>query len=180
MKTDAFAKKIGALAKEGDARFLEIGKLLRSYYEELSGQDEKGEVLKALLKGTKISRRRAFYWMEVDKVFGEFDIPAQRLVDIGWTKLSLIAKQIDAGNLEAWLKLAENNTADGLRALLNDQEPPEHILRFKLTSQQYAVIAGTLMANGAYMVSGAGLANKEKALLKVCRIVRKAWDAGII
>lgn len=180
MKTDAFAKKIGTLAKEGDARFLEIGKLLRTYYEELSEEDEKGEVLKGLLKGTKISRRRAFYWMEVDKVFGQFDIPAQRLVDIGWTKLSLIAKQVDADNLEAWLKIAGDKTADELRAFLNDQEPPAHVLRFKLSSQQYAVIAGTLMANGAYMVSGAGLANKEKALLKVCRTVRKAWDAGIL
>ncbi len=180
MKPDALAQKIGTLAKEGDARFLEIGKLLRAYYEELSEEDEKGEVLKALLKGAKISRRRAFYWMKIDKVFGQLDVPPQRLVDIGWTKLSLIAKQIDADNLEGWLKLAENNTADGLRALLKEQELPEHTLRFKLTKKQYSVVAGTLLANGAYLTAGAGMGNKENALLRVCRTVRKAWDAGII
>ena len=38
------AEKIAELAKEGDARFLEIGKLLREFYDSLDGEEVlKGE-----------------------------------------------------------------------------------------------------------------------------------------
>lgn len=39
MQMDAIAKKIGVLAKEGDARFLEIGRILREFYDTLAEED---------------------------------------------------------------------------------------------------------------------------------------------
>ncbi len=36
MQTDAISKKIGVLAKERDARFLEIGRILREFYDTLA------------------------------------------------------------------------------------------------------------------------------------------------
>jgi hypothetical protein len=49
MQMDAISKKIGALAKEGDARFLEIGKILREFYDALTEDDvPKNEALLAI------------------------------------------------------------------------------------------------------------------------------------
>lgn len=181
MQTDTLIKTIAALSQETDSRFLEIGKLLRAFYEDLAGEEgAKSQALAEILAGTGIARRRAYYWIEIDRVFSKLDVPAQRLKAIGWTKLSLIAKHVDAVSLEAWLTFAEKNTVEELTALLKDQEPPAHTLRFKLTDKQYAVVAGTLLSNGAYLTAGAGLANKELALMKICRTVAKAWKHGIV
>ena len=180
MQIDAISKKIGALAKEGDARFLEIGKLLREFYDALAEEDgPKNEALAKLLSGTKIARRRAFYWMEIDRIYGELKVPRKRLIGVGWTKLSIIAKHVHDDTIEAWLNFAEKSTADELKAMLQGKELPAHTLTFKLSDNQYGVIAGTLLGNGAYLTSGAGLANKEMALLKICKTLHKAWQAGI-
>ena len=181
MQADSIGEKVVKLAKEGDVRFLEIGKLLRDFYDNLTDEDgTKGEALRHLLKGTKISRRRAFYWIEIDRVYGELGVKPERLADIGWTKLSLAAKHIDDENVEAWLSVMEKGTADGLRALLKGLDLPSHTLTLKLSDAQYGIVAGTMLASGAYLTPSAGLANKEVALLKICRIVQKAWKAGIV
>lgn len=181
MQTEQAANKIAILAKEGDARFLEIGKILRVFYESLSGADgPKTEALKDLLKGTKIARRRALYWMEFDRVYGDLGVLRERLAAIGSIKLSLVAGEVDIDTIDALLNFIEPRTTDNIRAFLKNQEPPAHVLRFKLSDKQYSVIAGTLLANGAYLTSDAGLANKELALMKICPTVRKAWDTGII
>ena len=178
MQMDNIAKKVAKLAKEGDARFLEIGKLLRDFYDALAEEDgNKGEALRDLLKGTKISRRRAFYWIEIDRVYGELGVKPERLVKIGWTKLSLAAKYVDDENIEAWLSFIEKGTADALRAFLKGQDLPAHTLTFKLSDKQYGLIAGTLLTHGAYLTSGAGLGNKESALMMVCARASKAMMA---
>lgn len=180
MQENSIATKIALLAKEGDARFLEIGRLLRDYYDTLEGEEGlKGKALKTILKGARISRRRAFYWMEIDRVYRERGINPKRLIQIGWTKLSLVAKLVDDDDVEEWLSFLEGATADAIRAFLKGQELPAYRLTFKLSKAQYEIIAGTLLANGAFLTSGAGLANKELALLKICRTLKKAWDAGI-
>lgn len=174
MQTDGVAKKLAKLAKEGDARFLEIGKLLRNFYDGLTEEDgPKGEALRSLLKGTKISRRRALYWIEIDRVYGDVGVKPERLAQIGWTKLSLAAKYVDDENAEAWLNFIEKGTAEALRAFLKGQDLPAHTLTFKLSDKQYGLIAGTLLANGAYLTSGAGLGSKETALLLVCAKANK-------
>ena len=180
MQFSNVAKSIAQLAKEGDARFLEIGKLLRELYDELDGEDGlKGDVLAKILKGTGISRRRAFYWIEIDRVFGQLKVSPVRLARIGWTKLSLITKRVDDENIGAWLDFVEKGTADALRAFLKGQELPAHTMVLKLSDKQYGFIAGTLLANGAYLTSGAGLGNKELALMRVCARANKAMHAGL-
>ena len=180
MQMDAISKKIGVLAKEGDARFLEIGSILREFYDTLAEEDgSKNEALAKLLAGTKIARRRAFYWIEIDRVYSELKVPRKRLIEVGWTKLSVIAKHVDHDSVDAWLNFAEKSTAEELKAILSGKALPTHTLTFKLTEKQYGVIAGTLLANGAYLTAGAGLANKELALLKICKTLQKAWQAGI-
>lgn len=174
MQMDGIGGKVAKLAKEGDARFLEIGKLLRDFYDNLTDEDgSKEEALRQILKGAKISRRRALYWIEIDRIYGDLGIPPERLVQIGWTKLSLAAKYVDDDNVEAWLSFIEKGTADALRAFLKGQELPAHTLTFKLSDKQYGLIAGTLLTNGAYLTSGAGLGNKELALMRVCTKANK-------
>jgi hypothetical protein len=180
MQMDAISKKIGVLAKEGDARFLEIGRILREFYDTLAEEGgSKNEALAQLLAGAKIARRRAFYWIEIDRVYSDLKVPRKRLIDVGWTKLSVIAKHVDHDSIEAWLNFAEKSTAEELKAMLSGKALPTHTLTFKLTEKQYAAIAGTLLANGAYLTAGAGLANKEIALLRICKTLQKAWQAGI-
>ena len=180
MQAKSFSTKIAELAAEGDARFLEIGSLLREFYDELTDSDgPKNEALAKVLAGTKIARRRAFYWIEIDRVYGELKVPRKRLIEVGWTKLSVIAKHVDHDSIDAWLNFAEKSTAEELKAMLSGKALPTHTLTFKLTEKQYGAIAGTLLANGAYLTAGAGLANKEMAFLKICKTLHKAWQAGI-
>ena len=51
--------------------------------------------------------------------------------------------------------------------------------KLRFAGKQYGIFAGTLLANGAYLTGGAGLANKEVAMMRVVTVVRKAFKAGI-
>lgn len=181
MLLEEMTEEVVELAKQGDAKFLQIARILRELSDTLAASPgpDKMKPFEDCLKKARIGRRRAFYLIEIDRVYGQMPVPRKRLAAIGWTKLGLMAKYVEPDHANEWLKLAETSTAEQLRAFLVGKDLPSHTLTFKLSNQQYSIIAGTLLANGGYLTSGAGIANKEAALVKICRTLQKAWQAGI-
>ena len=125
-----------------------------------------------------IGKRKAAYLIEIDKVYGPLDIPMKRLTAIGWTKLSVMAKHIDPTNLDDWLKLAETNTVEQIEDFLAGKDAAPNKVTLRFNDKDYAVFSGSLLANGAYLTPGGGIANKEPALLKIMQFQHKAWKAG--
>jgi hypothetical protein len=181
MMIDEMTEEVIQLAKVGDAKFLQLAKVLRELYDTLTAEPglSKLKQFDDCLMKARISRRRAFYWIEIDRVYGPMKVSRKRLADVGWTKLSLMARYVEPAQIDGWLKVAETSTADELRAFLAGKDLPTHTMTFKLSEKQHGVIAGTLLANGAYLTGRAGIANKEAALVKVCRTIAKAWKAGV-
>ena len=181
MTIDEMTDELRQLSKELDTNFIELARLLRDLRDTLAVEGSVGGLPTFFdcIKAAKISRRRSYYLIEIDRVYGPLKLPRQRLAAIGWTKLSLMAGYVDAAEIEAWLKLAENSTAQGLRTFLAGKDLSNKTITLKLTDTQYSVIAGTLLANGAYLTAGAGLGNKEAALMNICHTLHKAWKAGI-
>ena len=180
MTIDETAQEMLQLAKEMDSNFLQLSKLLRELHNSLTdeGWNDKAEVFDTCLKKAGIGRRRAYYLMDIDRVFGPMNISKRRLSAIGWTKLGLIAKRVGEQDIEGWLTIAETSTAAELRAFLSGNALPSTTITLKLTEKQFDVIADMMMAFGAHLTIGKGLVNREKAMLKMVDFIRKAKDEG--
>ena len=181
MTIDEMTGEVVQLAKEGDAHFLQLAKVLRELHDTLTGEGglPNLEALDQCIKKARISKRKAYYLIEIDQVYGPMKTSRKRLAAVGWTKLGVIAKYVEEKTIGDWLKMAEENTVEYIKSFLASKEPATQVLTLRLTDAQYSLISGTLLANGAYLTGGAGIANKEAALMKVCRTLQKAWKVGI-
>ena len=181
MTIDEMTEEVIQIAKQGDAHFLQLAKVLRELHDTLTsvGGVSSMEVLEHCIKKAKIGKRKAYYLIEIDRVYGPMKTSRKRLAALGWTKLAVMAKCVEEKSLGDWLKMAEANTVEYIKAFLASKENPTNIITLRLTDKQYSVVAGTLMTNGAYMTEAGGIANKEAAMVKVCHTLHKAWKAGI-
>jgi hypothetical protein len=134
---------------------------------------------RSCLKKAGISKRKGYYLLVIDRVYPPLKIPRERLIAIGWTKLGFLAKYTDEEQLELMLEAAESQTVEELKAFLAGRDPPTDVVTLRFTSQQYGIFAGLLLSNGAYLLTGGGLANKEMALMKVASVVGKATGPAL-
>jgi len=123
-----------------------------------------------------IKRRRAYYLVKVAERFGPAKIPKWLLADVGWTKLAIIAELWPDPRIDgAALDLAQRNTAKELYRILSEGKHPDETLRrfsVYLSPMHHKLLYKALEKHGATISkNGKGLANKEKALMK---LVRKA------
>ncbi len=152
--------------------FLEIGRFLRVLRDDMqAARGADGTIdFETCLDKVGLARRRAAYWVEIDRVYGGLRVPAARLREIGWTKLGIIAKHIEPGRMEELLNLAEELNVAQLKARLDDREPPTRILAFHLTEEQYNAVAEALVSHGATRTGADGsLGDKEEALYRICK-----------
>ncbi len=123
-----------------------------------------------------MAKRKAYYFVEIDRAFTGLNADSRRLDRIGWTKLRLISPHINARNCERLLKLAEENSTYGLARLMNNDEVDAgakvHAVLLHLTPEQYDVFRDVLEAHGA-KATGGGLSEKEQALTKALTKLRK-------
>lgn len=166
---DGLQELLRNLNYRDDNRFLEIGRQLRAFCDALPPGKKKFQALDELLKDVNVQRRRAIYWIEIDRIYSCFGVPRERLARIGWTKLSIMAKHIDGENAEDWLAFAERSTTHELRARVRKSVPTRHQIVFKLTAAQNAILIAALTSGGARRKSSRSLANKEAALMELCR-----------
>lgn len=113
-----------------------------------------------------VKARRAYYLREVARLLDRIDTPHDRLRNIGWTKLSIIAQHLTPENAETMLSAAEQSTVTDLKDIVAGREPPakRHVMFFYLDDDQHAVVRRALLAHGANP-SSRGLHDKEAALV---------------
>ena len=82
---DKMTEEVIQLAKEGDAHFLQLAKVLRELHDSLTnaGGITSLEALENCIKKAKISRRKAYYLIEIDRVYGPMKVSRKRLAALG-------------------------------------------------------------------------------------------------
>lgn len=149
-----------ALIPQFNDRFLELAPLLR----DLSKEDQ--SEFRRLLKASKLGLRKAYYLIEIQDAFEALPATRERLYEIGWTKLSMLAKHITKANCEQLLQLAEENKARDLQMILRGEDPPSetHCLLMYLDPQQFDRFAAVASRFGAQR-AGKTIHRKEAALM---------------
>ena len=169
-KTSAvLRKKVQALATTDDGAVFELAEAM-SDLRALPSGDRPSQA--ELVEITKLSKRTVCYLLAVWSRFGDLGILRQRLVEVGWTKLAIIAEHCAAGEERKALTQAETCTAKELPALLKGgpEKPKAHTVLLRLTPRQYENFETVLLAHGAKRPKkGRGLARKEQALMKALR-----------
>jgi hypothetical protein len=159
---------------KGNDKFLTLAANLRKLY------DTAPEEFRRLAKLRILGRRRAYYFVEIDRVFGGDQDMAVRLNRIGWTKLQIIAPYVTKENREELVALAEAHTAVNLKAIMRGKPPilggRTVVLHF--TKKQFAAFAEAILAHGATK-NGAGFLDKERALTKALKKRKKKGDTKI-
>lgn len=119
-----------------------------------------------VIRDCHISPRKMYYLLEIEAAFAGLGIPDQRLHDIGWTRLAVIAKLVTKANVEDALRLAESKPTHKLKTLVRGVIPAEeqHCMLLRLTADQYRLLANTLIQFGAERTSR-GMSGKEDALI---------------
>lgn len=158
---NAYISDIMQMLDEAESRFLELGAVLKKLKATQPAE------FAGIADATTLGRRRAYYLIEIDRVFGAMELLQPRLMKIGWSKLSLIARHVNPANLEELLHLAETSAAHELRAYLKKGTPGlgARVLLLSLDAHQFERIWEVLIANGAYLTPK-GIHNKEAALLQ--------------
>jgi hypothetical protein len=135
--------------------------------------------LKDIATETGMSLRKAYYLFELWDKFADLKVNRDLLVDVGWTKLAIVAKHLQPGMELAFLDLAQRNTAKELPAILlggSQDLDKARSVQLRLTPTQYKTFEAVLRKFGAKSAkNGHGLVNKEKAIM---RIVNKMQAAG--
>jgi hypothetical protein len=154
--------------------FLELGKTLRQLQDKGGG-----ELFQKFIVKTQIKRRKAYYLVEVSRIFDPLPISRNRLRKIGWTKLQLIGAKTTKDNVQEMLEMAENNTAQQLQAVMRGDKPVanSHCVLMYFSPKQYEELEEALLANGGTR-SGRGIVDKEKALINALRKAKGAAKAS--
>jgi hypothetical protein len=154
-----------ALSPDVENQFLELGRSLRQLLDRDPG------LFQQIVKKGRLGRRKAYYLVEVSRKFEPLPVPRSRLRKIGWTKLQLIGKHLDASNIDELLELAENNNSNELERILRGDKPlggDAHCVLMYFSPKQYAELEAALLKNGGSR-SGRGIVGKEKALINALR-----------
>lgn len=168
LKTEELFDKAMTLSKNVDDTFLELGRTLRQL------QDREPQLFQEIVAKSDLGRRKAYYLVDVSRVFDPLQVSRARLKKVGWTKLAMIAKQVTQDNIGELLELAEQNNAKELERMVRGNKPlgNSHCVLMYFSPKQYEELEEALVHHGARKAErGRGLVEKEKALLKVIRKV---------
>jgi hypothetical protein len=164
MSIEELYDRVLALSADVEDNFLELGRSLRQL------QDRDPDLFQQVAKKENLKRRKAYYLVEVSRIFDPLPIPRARLRKIGWTKLQLIGKHVTPHNLEDLLELAESTNSKELERQMRGEKPlgNAHCVLMYFSPKQYAEFEEALLKNGAKR-SGRGMVDKEKALINALR-----------
>jgi len=148
------------LAPFANVHFLDLARHLRDLL------DADPSVFHDVVQKTGIGRRKAYYLVAVDKAFRKLKVPKQRLLNIGWTKLTLLANHITQDNSAQLLKMAETHNARELQQALEGQEVERDakVVMLYFNDDDYAKFADALVKFGAKRARR-GLSDKEQAII---------------
>jgi hypothetical protein len=154
------------LAKKADQSPLDLAEAIWRLKRKEPGR------LNELMGASALKRRRAYYLAGVWSRFADLKIPRQRLAAIGWTKLSILARECPPGEEIEGLDLAIGNTAKNLPAMLKGRKRARktRCVLLYFSPVEYELFAETVLAHGANK-SGRGLTGTEAALMAIVQKV---------
>lgn len=165
---EALYDKAMSLSKDLEDNFLELGKSLRRL------QDHDPELFHQFVASANFGRRKAYYLVEVSRIFDPLTVPRAKLRKIGWTKLQLIGKHVTPNNLDALLHLAEECNAKELERLMRGEKPlgNARCVLMYFSPKQYDELEDALVQHGGVR-RGRGVENKEVAMISIVRRLNK-------
>jgi hypothetical protein len=174
LSTEDLFERALTLSGDVDDKFLELGKTLRQLLDRDRDQFHK------IVAKTNLGRRKAYYLVEISRIFDPLPVRRPRLRKIGWTKLQLIGKHVKPDNMEELLSLAEEVNAKELERRMRGEKPMgnAHCVLMYFSPKQYKELEEVLVANGGQR-SGRGILNKEEALINAIRKVKHSSD-GVV
>jgi hypothetical protein len=162
-----YDKALELFAKVPD-NFLDLGRALRQL------QDRDPELFQKFVAKTGIGRRKAYYLVEISRTFEPLQVSRARLHDLGWTKVQLIAREVNQDNVEEWLELAESLSTKQLERKMKGKAPIKNaacVLMY-FGPKEYEELAEALAKYGA-VPTERGIQNKEEALIRMVRAMNK-------
>ena len=165
-KDTVFERVILLVARFNDT-FLELASLLRRLHQ------TDPEWFRQIIAIPQLGRRKAYYLLQIDRVFGDLPVERFRLNQIGWTKLQVIAEDVTLQNYEELIALAEAHTVENLKAIMRGEKPilKGRSVLLHFTRKQFRVFSKAILKHGA-IKNGAGFIRKEKALTKALRQIK--------
>lgn len=136
----------------------------------LSLHENYPKYLRSSVKQAGIGKRKAYYLLSLARTLRTLDPSPNRLHDIGWTKLQIIAEELDSRNAAKKLEMAERNTVQQLkhRLLGRKSDHRRHCVLMYFRDSDYQVFSQAILRYGGKKTSR-DLAGKEEALLKILK-----------
>jgi len=153
-------KQSQELAQLSKQDLVGAGELLRQI------RDEFPKFFDAAVSISGIGKRKAYYLLQIQTQFGDFNIPAARLNAIGWTKLQMIGPHVTEENCELLLQMAEHYKAHQVKAILKGEKPllKGRCVLLYFTQEQYKIFSAAVVASGA-IKKRSGIIGTEAALI---------------
>jgi hypothetical protein len=109
------------------------------------------EAFKALYGQLKMQRRKAYCLTQIHEAFSAYPELHPRLIQIGWTKLGLIAKLVKPENMEELLEFAGLHSAAKMREIFANPNKGGSTFSVKLTfsAPEYVAFLQAITPRGA-------------------------------
>ena len=124
-----------------------------------------------LIHSGALGRRTAFYLRKVGQLIRTAKLSTYQAEHIGWTKLQIVGDKLNGKNAARLLKLAEENNAQELKRLINEDRPKtkSHCVLLYFSTDQYRQFRRAVLRHGGSS-AGRGLVGKEEAIVRIIRL----------
>ena len=154
----ALIRQARRLIADLDTRFMELAEIMSLL---LASDRNFNEACREI----GIGSRKARYLAEVHDQVAAYGIPPGKIIHLGWTKLSVLAKVLTDENVDFWVKRAEKLSVVALQRALS-AKPPVKAMVFKLTADEAAMVDAALVRFGARR-HGRQIKGREDALIRL-------------
>lgn len=162
VEMDALIEQAKTLAPASDRDFVKLGRVLG----ELQAVTETLDEFQVMLGEIGIGYRKARYLIRLAEVVAELGLDEEKLVQIGWTKATMLAPVMGPRNADWLIKMAGTMTAVELKALLEGESEELQTVTFYVSKAQKETLMNALGRRGARS-SGRHVVGKTAALMRV-------------
>lgn len=148
------------------SKFLELGAVVARL------RDEQGISVRQAAKLLNTTYRRLYFMLDCHEAVQSRRVTKTVALELGWTKLSLIAPYLTKSSAEnaALVEIAKTSKANDLARHMSSrmrQEPhePRSLMTLNPTDRQRQMLEAALLNAGAHRNKRGGLAAKEDALM---------------
>ena len=168
LNIEALYQKTKEMAADVDDTFLDLGRHLRQLL------DRDPELFQKIVAQTALGRRKAYYLVEISRVFDPLQVSRPRLKKLGWTKLQLIGKHVTQDNVEELMELAESMNTKQLERKMKGKMPIKNAACVLMYFNPTAVkeLEQALEKYGA-TPTPRGIQDREEALIRMIRAMNK-------